>query len=450
MKEPPGKTPAERLAQPFLRFLHTAASGGILLLIGAVLALAWANGPWGDSYVEVWKKTFLSFEFAGISIRHPLYWWINDALMVIFFFVVGLEIKREVLLGELSSARQAALPIAAAIGGMLVPASLYALLNQGGTGESGWGVPMATDIAFAVGILSLLGRRVPLALKVFLLALAIADDIGAVLVIAIFYTGDIAREGLLVIVAAFGYMVLLNRLHVRSPILYLAGGLVMWFGFVKSGIHPTAGGVLAAIAIPARQRIDIDDFLSISKDALGELEEDRNRGSDVLPSRIQRQALSRLDRATDQVELPIRRLEGALHPWVSYLIMPLFAFANAGVRIEAGLGAVFSHPVTLGIVLGLVVGKPVGIFLLSWIAVRLRLARLPSGVTWRSIIGAGCLAGIGFTMSIFIASLAFGGEQELLDKAKIAILAASLVSGLLGAGAILVSAGGAGGSRSSG
>jgi NhaA family Na+:H+ antiporter len=432
VKEASGATPAERLAQPFQRFLHAEASGGILLLVATAIALLWANSGWADAYVGFWKKTPLSISLGDLSLSHPLYWWVNDGLMVIFFFVVGLEIKREILIGELSRPRQAILPVAAAVGGMLVPAALYALFNRTGQEAAGWGIPMATDIAFAIGVLSLLGKRVPLSLKVFLTALAIADDLGAVLVIAIFYTAELSLQGLAIAAAALVVMGVLNRLHVRAVLPYLGAGIVLWIGFVLSGIHPTVGGVIAALMIPARQRIDIDQFLNLTKGALRDFEADQTRGSDMLPSAVQRGALSRMDLATDQVEMPMRRLEDTLHPWVSYLIMPLFALANAGVAIDAGLRDVFSQPLALGIVVGLVVGKPIGIVLLSWIAVRLNLAELPGGVSWRSILGAGCLAGIGFTMSIFIAGLAFGSDPELLGNAKLAILGASLIAGILG------------------
>ena len=446
MKRAAGETPAERLVQPFQRFLHAEASGGILLLVATAIALLWANSGWADGYVGFWKKTLFSVSLGDLSLTHPIYWWVNDGLMVIFFFVVGLEIKREVLLGELSKPRQAILPVAAAIGGMVVPAAFYVLFNRTGQEAGGWGIPMATDIAFAIGVLSLLGKRVPLALKVFLTALAIADDLGAVLVIAIFYTAELSLQGLGIAAAALVIMGVFNRLHVRAVLPYLGAGIVLWFGFVLSGIHPTVGGVLAALMIPARQRIDIDQFLRQSKEALTSFEADQTRGSSRLPSDRQREALARMDLATDQVEIPIRRLEDTLHPWVSYLIMPLFALANAGVAIDAGLREVFSQPLALGVVFGLVLGKPIGIVLLSWISVRLNLAELPRGVSWRSILGAGCLAGIGFTMSIFIAGLAFGADEALLGHAKLAILGASLIAGIVGA--VLLLAAPANGDRS--
>jgi NhaA family Na+:H+ antiporter len=428
----PRTTPAEQLAGPFRRFLHTEASGGILLLASAIVALVWANSAWSESYFGFWKKTVFTVVAGGVSLSHPLYWWVNDGLMAIFFFVVGLEIKREVLLGELSSPRRAILPVAAAAGGMLVPAGLYLLLNANGAARDGWGIPMATDIAFAIGILSLLGRRVPAGLKVFLTALAIADDLGAILVIALFYTGGVGWNGFALAGAAFAGMLVLNRLRVRSAIPYLVLGILLWLGFVYSGGHPTVGGVLAAIAIPARQRIDAGEFAAVGGRAIEEFEADQNRGPSALPSAVQRDALDRLARAIGQVEMPMRRLEDALHPWVSYLIMPLFALANAGVAIEAGLGSLFGDALALGIVAGLVIGKPAGILLLAWLSVRLNLAELPPGVGWRSILGAGSIAGIGFTMSIFIAGLAFAGDETLLTTAKLAILGASLVAGILG------------------
>jgi NhaA family Na+:H+ antiporter len=400
-------------------------------LFFTVVALVWANSPWAEIYEHLWEIPF-NVGFGGFVLSKPLHAWINDGLMAVFFFAVGLELKREILVGELSSPRQAALPIAAALGGMLVPAGIYLLINRGAEGASGWGIPMATDIAFSLGVLTLLGKRVPLALKVFLVALAIADDIGAVLVIAFFYTSHISWMNLLV---GTGFLIALlgaNWAGVRHPLIYAILGIGgLWLAFLLSGVHATIGGVLAAFTIPARTRIDPKEFVVQSRELISDFEGASGDGKGIWTNKDQQTALHVLENNCERVQTPLQRLEEGLHPWVTYLILPLFALANAGVPLRGDPIATLSHPVTLGIVLGLLMGKQVGITLFAFLAVKLRMAKLPDGVSWRHIYGVGLLGGIGFTMSLFISGLAFG-ESPLLIDSKLGILLASLAAGIGG------------------
>ena len=418
-----------RLIRPFQEFARIQASSGILLLVCTVLALLWANSPWADTYTRL-LDTKVTVGADGFAIKESVLHWINDGLMAVFFFVVGLEIKREVLAGELSSFRQAALPIAAALGGMIVPALLYTALNAGGPGAAGWGVPMATDIAFALGVLALLGNRVPAALKVFLAAFAIADDIGAVLVIALFYTAKIHFAALVV---GFGFLVLAalaNWSGIRRPLVYVLLGLVIWVAFLESGVHATVAGVLLAMTIPASARLDPAPFLARSRNVLDRFEQ-ANRPSNILTNAERQAALHTLENAAEQAQTPLLRLEHALHPWVSFFIMPVFALANAGVPLGGAGGAGITSSVPLGIIAGLVLGKPLGVTLFAWLAVRSGLAAKPQGVTWAHLHGAGWLGGIGFTMALFIAGLAFG-DPAALAAAKQGILSASLIAGVVG------------------
>lgn len=416
-----------------LAFIRLESFSGILLLLCAAAALAWANSPWGQAYFDFWRIE-LAVSVGGFGLSKPLLLWINEGLMALFFFVVGLEIKREILVGALSSPKRALLPIAAALGGMLVPALLYLALNAGTPGERGWGVPMATDIAFAVGVLTLLGRRIPDALKAFLLALAIVDDIGAVLVIALFYTGQLSwvylalGAGFLLILAG------INRAGARHPLAYALLGVGLWLMFLKSGVHTTVAGVLVAMTVPARTRIDSAEFLWRSRSLLEEFERMKSSvgaHAQTISDSRQQATVQALEAACEGVETPLQRLERGLHPWVAFAIMPLFALANAGVALNGEAVTDLIHPVSLGVLTGLVVGKQLGVTFFAWLAVRARLAELPRGVGWREIYGVGWLAGIGFTMSLFIAHLAFDGAS-LLAVAKVGVLAASLISGIGG------------------
>jgi NhaA family Na+:H+ antiporter len=356
--------------------------------------------------------------------------WVNDGLMVIFFFVVGLEIKREVLVGELASLRRATLPLVAAIGGMLFPAAIYLLFNSGGPGQDGWGIPMATDIAFMLGLLTILGSRVPLSLKVFFTALAIADDLGAVLVIALFYSGDIHGIALAVAAVFLLALILLNRIGFRQPLPYAILGLGLWLAFLESGLHPTIAGVLLAITIPARSQVEAEAYMAQCTSALGGLgPSSPNREGETI--RRQQAAAQTLEVIAERIQSPLLRLERILNPWVAYLIVPVFAFANAGVDARGNLLVALSHPIALGIIVGLVLGKPLGITLFAWLVVKLRLADLPFGVTWAQLFGASWLAGIGFTMSLFIASSAFSSPVPL-GISKVAILVTSLLASAVG------------------
>jgi NhaA family Na+:H+ antiporter len=429
-KQTTREQPVERLLRPFQEFAKLEASGGILLLLCTVTALVWANSPWADTYFSFWRTT-LTVGFGEVLLSKPLLLWINDGLMAVFFFVVGLEIKREVLVGELNSVRKAALPIVAALGGALVPAGIYLGFNAGTAGSPGWGIPMATDIAFALGVLALLGRRVPLALKVFLAALAIVDDIVAVLVIAFFYTAEISWTSLAIGAGFLLLLVAANRAGVRHPLVYALLGLGLWLAFLKSGVHATVAGVLLAMTIPSRARINTEEFLAQSRALLDEFERAGESGESILTNADRQAALHTLEIACERVAAPIERFEHALHPWVTFAIMPVFALANAGVALGGDVSAAVTSSISVGIIVGLVVGKQVGITLFSWLVVRSGFAVLPGEVTWRHIYGASWLAGIGFTMSLFIAGLAFG-DSPLLDLAKVGILAASLTAGVVG------------------
>lgn len=430
---------AALLLRPFETFFALESASGLLLLFAALVALVWANSPWAASYDQLWHTA--AFVGAGErALSMTLQHWINDGLMAVFFFVVGLEIKREVLIGELASPKRAALSIAAAAGGMVVPALFYAALNRGGTGAAGWGIPMATDIAFALGVLALLGSRVPLTLKIFVTAVAIVDDLGAVLVIALFYTSSISASALAVAGSVLALLILLNVAGVRRPGPYVALGFVLWLAVLMSGVHATIAGVLLALTIPARRQLDTFEFLQRARLFLEEFAEDLHPDR-AAPTADQRAVLHSLEHASENVQSPLTRLEHELHPWVAFLVMPLFALANAGVSLGGNAAALLAGPVTIGTIAGLLLGKPLGVLGGAWLASRTGLAELPAGVRWGQLAGVAILCGIGFTMSLFIANLAFG-EGELLDEAKVGILVGSLLSGVAGALVLVRRAGG--------
>lgn len=416
--------PIDHIVRPFQRFAHTAASGGLVLLAAAIAALVWANSPFAHSYHDLWHTAF-SVGMGEFVFSQPLEVWINDGLMAVFFFVVGLEIKREALTGELSTVRQASLPAAAAVGGMVVPALIYAGLNYGTPEVSGWGIPMATDIAFALGVLALLGKRVPDSLRLFLTAVAIVDDLGAVLVIAIFYTAQISGLSLAAGVAGLAVMALANRLGVRSPLAYFLMGVGVWAAFLASGVHATIAGVLTAMTIPARSVLDESKFVAAGRGLLDAVDDDDSGEERKFA------AVHALEVSCEQVQTPLLRLEHALHPWVAFVIMPVFALANAGIPLGSDFVESLSSPVTLGVAVGLIAGKQIGVTLFTWLAVRSGLAALPAGMNWRSLSGLAWLAGIGFTMSMFIGGLAFDCADTLI-QAKAGILTASLIAGVLG------------------
>lgn len=430
MKSYINKTPIEKLTRPLQEFLHQEASGGILLIIGTIIALVWANSPFADSYHHLWN-IYLSINVGELGLNYSLHYWINDGLMVIFFFIVGLEIKRELLVGELSSIKKASLPIAAALGGMIFPALIYTIFNFGSESSSGWGIPMATDIAFVVGILALLGKRVPLALKIFVLALAIVDDLGAVLVIAIFYTSNISLTSLMIAGGFITLLIIMNRMGVRSLLLYTLVGIVLWLAFLKSGVHATVAGVLLAFTIPASARINTKKFTDETDSLIKDFDNAGEHGENVLTNEERLSIVDQIENNCEKILTPLQRFEHGLHPWVSFFIIPVFALANAGVSISNGLFSTLTNSVSIGIILGLFIGKQIGIFSFSYLAVKFKLASELEGVGWTKIYAAAILAGIGFTMSLFIANLAFS-SQELLDTAKVGILAASLLSGIVG------------------
>lgn len=422
--------PIEKLIRPFKEFTRAEASSGILLIICTVIALIWANSGISDSYFHLWH-TKISVGVENFKLDYSLHHWINDGLMAVFFFVVGLEIKREFLVGELSTARQAILPVAAALGGMVVPAVIYVIFNAGGIGESGWGIPMATDIAFVIGLMALLGSNVPTNLKIFITALAIADDIGAVLVIAFFYTANLSFTALAAGAGIYVILLIANRLGVRNILFYIVFGLALWLAFLLSGVHATVAGVLLAFVVPATSRYNTKDFLVNGKELLEEFDLEGEEGPNVLANEERQNIVQTLESTCRRVLTPLQRFEHSLNPWVSFFIMPVFALANAGVPLQEDFFESLVNEVSLGIIAGLFIGKQVGIFIFSWLAVKMNIASLPSKVSWKHIYGAGILAGIGFTMSLFITNLAFTSE-ELTNIAKVGILAASLLSGVVG------------------
>ncbi|NDJ51871.1 MAG: Na+/H+ antiporter NhaA [Chloroflexi bacterium] len=430
-RQKPNKRVVQGVKSIFDEFTKLEAFGGILLLIATITAVVWANSPWSASYFAFWH-TEISLHFGEWVLANDLSHWINDGLMAIFFFVVGLEIKREVLAGELATLRKAILPVAAAIGGMFAPALIYVIVNAIADGNvTGWGIPMATDIAFTLGVLALIGKRIPLALKVFVTALAIVDDIGAVLVIALFYTAEIQWIYLAIALATLIVLFVFNRAGVSRPLPYVLLGLLVWGMFLYSGVHATIAGVLVAMTIPAYSFGNKQAFLTQSRDALDRYESacEPDCGNSE-EGRAERHYVSHsLGQLVHEIESPLQRAEHALHPWVTYLILPVFALANAGVALSGEVG-VF-NPVSVGIILGLVFGKTLGISLMSWLTVRLGLAELPENVEWRHVIGVSLLAGIGFTMSMFVANLAFT-DATLLATSKVGVILASTAAGLGG------------------
>jgi NhaA family Na+:H+ antiporter len=418
---PPDALPGRRLPRLVRQFLRTEAAGGVVLLVAAVAALIWANSPWSGSYRSVWA-TELSIRVGRFGLTEDLRHWVNDGLMAIFFFVVGLEIKRELVRGDLRDPRTAAMPVIAAAGGMVVPALLFLLVNAGAEGSRGWGIPVATDIAFAIGVVALFGSRVPVALKLFLLTLAIVDDIGAIVVIAVFYAGELELRFLATAFGLVVLMVLLRRAGVVWSPAYALLGVGVWVATQASGVHATIAGVALGLLTPARALTPG----AVARGWVADL------GDDPTPAELD--AMTRLARTSVS---PAERLEHLLHPWTSFLVVPLFALANAGVAIEAGsFDAPGTLRVTAGVVLGLVLGKVTGITLAAWLALRSGVGRLPEGATWPMLVGIGFVAGIGFTVSLFVSELAFSGGA-LQDAAKIGVLCASTLSALVGAAVLM-------------
>ncbi len=413
--------PIERFLRPLARFLHVEATSGIVLLLCTIVALIAANSPYAESYLAIWE-TDVTFGWGTFHFHHSLHHVINDGLMAIFFFVIGLEVKREIIHGSLSSLKQASLPFAAAIGGMIVPAALYLSLQFGQPGMRGWGIPMATDIAFVVGCLAILGPRVPHSLRVLLLSLAIVDDIGAILVIAVGYTESFEIQYFMLATLCIGIVHLMSRLGARRFPPYIVVGAVAWYALHESGIHATLAGVILGLMTPAKAVLVPERFREY---LLEKKEEFQTARWSIRRNRAD--VVKEVQRVTREMVSPLEYLEMTLHPWSAYVIMPVFALANAGVPIElSNLG----DSVAIAVVLGLVIGKPFGISLFSWLVIRSGLARLPNGLSWSMLTAGSFLAGIGFTMALFIDGLAFGAEG--IDTAKIGVLVGSAVSGLLG------------------
>lgn len=434
----PARRP-DRLSASFQEFVARHVSGGALLLLATVAALVWVNSPWADAYTRLWD-TVATVSVGPFAHEHTLRAWVNDGLMAVFFFVVGLEIKRELLAGELRTPRRAAVPVVAALGGMAVPALIYTVVNIGGIGANGWGIPMATDIGFALAVVTALSRWVPLPARVFLVALAIVDDLGAVIVIAVFYTDDVRGVPIAIAGAVLAALLVANLLGFHQTIVYAVGGIVVWLAVFASGIHASIAGALVALTIPARSVVPIPALVAQGRHLLDGLEHAvRVRPAPAAPARVspilgavdQQHAIARLASDTQRALTPLQRMEHALAPWSVYVILPTFALANAGIVFEAGWSEDLRDPIALGVIAGLVIGKPIGIGLGTWLAVRLRLGNVPAGTGWRQIAGLGCLGGIGFTMSLFISNLAFD-SVERVDAAKLGIFAASIVSAAAG------------------
>lgn len=422
----------DKILTPFEEFIHRQTTSGLLLMGTAVLALFLANGSLATAYEHI-IHTIVSLNVGSWKLEMSLHHWINDGLMALFFFVVGLELKREMLVGELAKIRNAALPIGAAIGGMVVPALIYFALNPEGDAARGWGVPMATDIAFAIGALALLAGRVPKALITFLVALAIVDDLGAVLVIALFYTESIALVPLLIAGGMFILLLGLNMSGVRKTMPYFIIAVFLWYALMQSGVHATLAGILGALSVPAVPKYNPERFSDHVKDLMLRFDDNHQPGKSILTNDKLRAVVQTLENGVHSVEAPLQRLEHVWHMPVAYLVIPVFALANAGIAVDfSALGETFTHPVMLGVTLGLVLGKFIGITGICWLMLKLDVAVLPKDTRFTQIAGVSLLAGIGFTMSIFVAQLGFEGQENLLLMAKTGILVASLLAGVAG------------------
>lgn len=413
---------------PFEKFLKIESLSGLLLFGATLLALIWANSSYGNLYHEIWNYT-LEFKIQNFQLSKPLILWINDGLMAIFFFLIGLEIKREILVGEINTLKKASLPIFAAFGGIIIPVTLFIVLNQNPETLKGWGIPMATDIAFSLAILQLLGKRVPLSLKIFLTAFAIVDDLGAVLTIAIFYSETIEWALIGYSLLPFAFLILLSYKDVFNKFLVFTLSCIIWLLFLKSGIHPTVAGVLIAFTIPINQKINFKSYSKKLKSISNEICSS-NEDSNSILSKDQIYLIDDLQDWTEKVQSPLQHLEHTIHSWVAYLIIPIFALANAGI-VFGGTENI-DYALSSSIAMSLIFGKSIGITLFCFLGVKLGLADLPEDINFKQIIGVSFLAGIGFTMSIFVSSLAFQGNAALIDASKIGIIMGSLISGIVG------------------
>ncbi|WJW74796.1 Na+/H+ antiporter NhaA [Thiohalobacter sp. IOR34] len=422
----------DRILTPFEEFIHRQSTSGLLLMATAVLALVLANSALAGFYQHL-VHTPIAVSIGDWRLEKSLQHWVNDGLMALFFFMVGLELKREILVGELAVPRQAALPIVAAIGGMVLPALIYFAINPEGDAGRGWGIPMATDIAFAIGALVLLAHRVPKALITFLVALAIVDDLGAVAVIALFYTDQLVWGALLAGALILAVLVAFNLVGIRHPLPYFLLGVLLWFALLKSGVHATLAGVLTAFTIPARPKYDPVRFSAHVRELMARFDASHQPGKSIMTNDALRAVVQTLENGVHKVEAPLQRLEHGMHLPVAFLVIPVFAFINAGIPMRLSeLGTTLTHPVTLGVVLGLLLGKFLGIAGASWLALRLGIGQLPAQTRFVQIAGVALLAGIGFTMAIFIAELGFAGQPEYLLMAKTGVLLASLLAGIGG------------------
>ena len=421
-----------KVLTPFEEFIHRQTTSGLLLMIMAVLALILANSPLAYIYQQI-QHIDIGLSIGSWSIENSLHHWVNDGLMALFFFVVGLELKREILVGELANPRQAALPIVAAIGGMVVPALIYFAINPEGDAARGWGIPMATDIAFALGAIALLASRVPKALITFLVALAIVDDLGAVMVIAVFYTETLSMGALLAVAVIFGMLMVMNVAGIRKILPYFILSIFLWYAMYLSGVHATLAGVLGAFSVPARPKYNPDRFSQQVSELMQRFNDSHVSGQSIMTNDKLRAIVQTLGNGIHEVEAPLQRLEHAWHLPVAYLVIPIFALFNAGIPLNlSGFGETLMHPVTMGVSVGLIAGKVIGIAGSCWIALKLNIGVLPAETRFTQIIGVSLLGGIGFTMSIFIAELGFIHQPELLLMAKTGILFASLVAGMTG------------------
>ncbi|MCT4638249.1 MAG: Na+/H+ antiporter NhaA [Bacteroidales bacterium] len=416
------------LTNSFQRFFKLETSGSIVLLACAVIAIFISNGAFSTKYFTLLQSEF-TIGFGEYILSKPILLWINDGLMAIFFFVVGLEIKREIIYGELSTFKQAMLPVFAAIGGMFVPIAIFLIVNNGGAGSEGWGIPMATDIAFSLGVLMLLGKRVPVSLKVFLTAFAIVDDIGGVLVITFFYSSTIMWKYIIIAFALYAILLIFNSMNRYSKYAWTVMSIIIWVLFLKSGIHPTIAGIIIAFTIPANRKINCNTFADTISPVVDKFRENQN--SMHLLTKPQIESIGHIEELTDKVQPRLQYVENKMHGWVVWLIMPIFAMANCGVVLFNDQGNISAGWLSFSIAAALLLGNTIGIPLFSWIAVKLKLAVLPKGIKFKHLIAVGLLGGIGFTMSLFINSLAFT-DAEIINQAKIGIIAGSLVSGILG------------------
>ncbi len=422
----------DQVLTPLDEFIHRQTTSGILLMLCAVVALYVANSQWSDAYHHLLEMPF-TIGLEGFQLSKSLHHWINDGLMALFFFVIGLELKREILVGELADPKQAILPIAAAIGGMLIPALIYIAFNPEGHTFDGWGIPMATDIAFALGALALLGSRVPKQLVIFLVALAIVDDLGAVMVIALFYTESINLVALATVAALLLMLVTINLGGIRRPLPYILLGIVLWVAMLKSGIHATLAGILLAFTIPMRPKYDPSRFLSQINQMIEQIKQAYHREKNIVKNDELRARVQSLGEGVQMVQAPAQILEHKMHLPSAYIIIPVFSLANAGIPIDwSSFGSIISHPVSMGIAAGLVLGKLIGIAGFSWVAVKIGLTTLPRGLNFKHIVGVSLMGGIGFTMSIFIAELGFANHANDLLMAKTGILLASVLAGVSG------------------